>query len=143
MPAPFTDAWARACCAALDASAEYRAATGDRAWSIALACDAEPAAGLDAAAAVDFELADGRCRAARATTPDAATADVVLRGSYATWKAVVEGVLDPVAAVMSGRLAVERGSLMSLMPLVGPARALLAVARTVPTDFPGETAPAA
>jgi putative sterol carrier protein len=140
MPAPFTDDWARACCAALNASAEYRAAAGDRAWTIALACDAEPAAGLTDAAAVDFDLAAGGCRGARATTPDGAAAAVVLRGSYATWRAVVAGDVDPVAAVMGGRLAVERGSFMTLMPLVGPARALLAVAREVPTEFPDATA---
>jgi putative sterol carrier protein len=136
MPAPFTDDWARACCAALNASPDYRAAAGDRAWTIALACDPEPAAGLPAAAAVDFDLAAGGCRGARATTPEGAEASVVLRGSYATWEAVVRGELDPVAAVTSGRLAVERGSFMTLMPLVAPARALLAAARTVPLEPP-------
>jgi putative sterol carrier protein len=138
MPAPFTDDWARACCAALNASAEFRAASGDRPWSIALACDPAPSAGIAHATAVDFELADGGCRAARVTAPADARAGVVLRGSYETWAAVVRGDLEPVAAVTSGRLAVERGSFMTLLPLVGPARALLAAARTVPTELAGE-----
>jgi putative sterol carrier protein len=136
MPAPFTDSWARACCAALADSAEYRAAAGDRAWTIALACDAEPAAGIAAAAAVDFDLAAGGCRSARATTPEDARADVVLRGDLATWAAVLRGDVDPVAAVTSGRLEIARGSMFALFPLVGPARALLAAARAVPTELP-------
>lgn len=138
MPAPFTDAWASACCAAINASPTYRAAAGDRGWSIALACDAEPAAGIVAPTAVEFDLAGGGCRTARVTAPAAAGAPVVLRGSYATWKAVVRGDVDPVAAVTAGRLAIDRGSLMSLLPLVAPARALLAAARTVDTAFPDE-----
>ncbi len=140
MPAPFTDDWARACCAAVNASAAYRAAAGDRAWTVALACDAEPAAGLAAPAAVDFDLAGGGCRGARATAPEQAAAAIVLRGSYATWTAIVRGDLDPVAAVTTGRLRLDRGSLMALLPLVGAARALLGAARTVPTDLAGEAA---
>ncbi len=137
MPAPFTDDWARACCAAVAASPAFRAAAGDRAWTIALACDAEPAAGLPEAAAVDFAFAGGACRSARAVAPEAAAADVVLRGRYATWQALVRGELDPVAAVTTGRLAVARGSLPALLPLVGAARALLEAARSVPAEAPG------
>jgi len=45
-------------------------------------------------------------------------------------------VVDPVAAVTSGRLEIARGSMFALFPLVGPARALLAAARAVPTELP-------
>jgi putative sterol carrier protein len=61
---------------------------------------------------------------------------VVLRGDLATWAAVLRGDVDPVAAVTSGRLEIARGSMFALFPLVGPARALLAAARAVPTELP-------
>ena len=50
----------------------------------------------------------------------------------------MRGELDPLAAVVTGRLAVVRGALTTLMLHVAAARALVAVARAVPTEFPDE-----
>jgi putative sterol carrier protein len=88
--------------------------------------------------AVELTLDRGRCHDARAIAPSAVTADLVLAGAYPTWKAIVRGALDPVAAVATGRLTLARGSLAALMPQMGAARALVACARQVPTRFPDE-----
>lgn len=138
MPLPFTDAWAAAYCAALNASASYRAAAGGWPWPVVLAMDPAPALGFPDAVAIEVTLDRGSCRGARLTTPDATDAPIVLRGPYDAWKSIVRGELDPVLAVATGRLALARGALTTLMFHTGAARALVAVARDVPTEFPDE-----
>jgi putative sterol carrier protein len=68
----------------------------------------------------------------------AVEAPFVLRGSYETWKAVMREGLDPVMAVATGRLALERGALTTLMLHTRSARLLVELARQVPTRFPDE-----
>lgn len=140
MPRPFTPEWAAAFQDAIDASAEYRAAAASWTWGVALALDPAPALGYPEPVAVALELDRGTCRGARLVPTAAADTDFVLRGDYATWKAIVRGAVDPMTAVATGRLAVARGALTTLMLHVGAARALVAVARTVPTEFPDEAA---
>jgi putative sterol carrier protein len=138
MPRPFTDAWADACCAAVNASAAYRGAAADWPWPVALAMDAAPELGYPEPLAVELTLDRGACRGARLTTPDATSAPIVLRGAYAAWKHIVRGELDPVTAVATGRLTLARGALTTLMLHTRAARALVAVAGEVPTEFPDE-----
>jgi putative sterol carrier protein len=88
--------------------------------------------------AVQVALDRGTAGAATVVAGDAATADVVLGASYATWKEIVRGTLDPVGAVMSGRLRLVRGSLMTLMSQINAARALVNCAASTPTEFPDE-----
>ena len=140
MPRPFTPEWAAAFHDAINASAEYRAAAGSWTWSVALALEPDPALGYPEAVAVALDLNRGTCRAARLVPAAAADTDFVLRGDYAAWKAIVRGALDPMTAVATRRLAVARGALTTLMLHVGAARALVAVARVVPTEFPDEAA---
>lgn len=138
MPLPFTDAWAAACCDAVNASAGYRAAAANWPWPVALAMDPAPELGYPDAVAVELALDRGACRGARLTPADATDAAIVLRGPYDAWKRIVRGELDPVLAVATGQLALARGALTSLMLHTGAARALVAVAREVPTEFPDE-----
>jgi putative sterol carrier protein len=140
MPRPFTPDWAAAFHTAVNASADYRAAAAGWTWSVALALDPAPALGYPDAVAVALDLDRGTCRGARLVPAAAADTAFVLRGDYPTWKAIVRGALDPMAAVATGKLAVDRGALTTLMLHVGAARALVAVARAVPTEFPDEHA---
>jgi putative sterol carrier protein len=137
-PRPFTPEWAAAFGAAVNASTEYRAAAGNWTWSVALALEPTAAFGYPDPVAVTLDLHRGECRGTAVTGADGGGADFVLRGSYETWKAIVRGALDPMTAVATGRLAVARGSLTTLMLHVGAARALVQVAQAVPTAFPDE-----
>ena len=69
--------------------------------------------------------------------PTAIDATFVLRADYATWKAVVTGGLDPIGAVMAGRIRLT-GPLTTLLMHTAAATALVGAARQVPTRFPDE-----
>ena len=96
-----------------------------------------PAFGYADPVAAELVLDRGTCRAATVLAPGAVTAPFVLRATYDVWKKVVRGELDPVAAVISGRIKLT-GAVMTLMMHTRAARALLACAALVPTEFPDE-----
>ena len=139
---PFTQSWADALRASINASHEYAAAAGSWTWPVALAMDPAPALGYPDAVAILLDLRHGECRAARALSPSALRAPFVVRGDYATWKEIMRGALDPVTGIMRKRLRLA-GSLATLIMHVRAAKALVACAASVPTIFPDEPAPAA
>ncbi|MGZ8377405.1 MAG: SCP2 sterol-binding domain-containing protein [Gemmatirosa sp.] len=139
MHRPFTQPWADAFRDAINADADYRAAASGWTWPVALLLDPpEPALGYPEPVAVQVALDRGTAGEARMLPGSAADADIVLGADYATWKQVVRGGLDPVGAVVSGRIRLVRGSLMTLMMHVNAAKALVACAAQVPTAFPDE-----
>jgi putative sterol carrier protein len=138
--APFSQPWADALRALLNADATWRDASKNWRWSLALAMDAEPSLGFPDAVAVELDLVNGNCERAEARPAAEVTSDYVLRGDYATWKSIVREDVDAVGAVMTGKLKLAKGSLLSLMSHVASARALVACARRVDTHFPDEPA---
>lgn len=137
MHLPFTPPWATAFRDAIAADAGYRAAAARWTWPVALVLEPEPAFGYPDAVAVELALDRGDCHGAAIRAADAVTAPFVLRAPYATWKAVVRGELDPLAAVTLGRIRVQ-GSIATLMLHARAATALVGCARAVPTRFPDE-----
>lgn len=135
---PFTAAWADAFCDAINADDAYRAAASGWTWPVALVVQARPDLGIADDTAVEVALDRGRCTAARAVPAADVTADIALRGAYDTWKRIVQGALDPVTAVTTGKLVLVRGSLATLLLHTAAARALVACAARVPTAFPDE-----
>ena len=131
---PFTAEWTAAFVQAINASAEYRAAA--RGWNdtLALRLEATPTLGYHADTVIVLALADGRCGSGVVMHGGEADAPITLRGDYAAWKDVFLGGIDPIGAVLRGRLAVE-GSLITLVRHARAAVALVAAARTVPTTF--------
>lgn len=135
---PFTQPWADALCAAITADADYRDAAAAWAWPVALVLDRAPDLGYPDDVAVELVLDRGACHGATVLAADDARAPIVLRAPYDVWKALAVGALDPIAGVMSGRLRLARGSIMTLMSNVKAATALVSCARAVPTAFPDE-----
>lgn len=135
MHRPFTPEWAAAFRDAINADAEYKTAGAGWTWPLALSLSADAARGYPQDVAVELELSRGSCSDARIKVGDKATTDFVLRGDYETWKAVVSGQLDPVVAVTMGKLRLVQGSLTTLMLQTKAAKALVACAQQVPTDF--------
>ncbi|MBI2797480.1 MAG: SCP2 sterol-binding domain-containing protein [Gemmatimonadetes bacterium] len=133
---PFTAEWAQAMRDAVNNSAAYKEAAAKWTWPVALVVDANPAAGYPGAVAVELELDRGTCTAARAVDPAQVTADFVLRASLDTWKGLVDGSIDAVAAVAGGQVKLT-GSMMTLMMHAKAAKALVRCARDVPITFDG------
>jgi ribonucleoside-diphosphate reductase beta chain len=145
----FGEAWAARWAAEVDGSDAYRRAAAGWEGALVLRLAAEAAdprasapdgAGRETGAvpAVWADLFHGRCRGARAAMPaDLATAPFVLEAPLAIWQRLLEARLDPLWAVISGKVKLARGSVAALVPWAGAARELVAAARRVPTAFPG------
>lgn len=131
----FSDSWTVAWATELVASEAYQRAAST--WEGSIVLSMAQADGGEQAAYVD--LWHGECRAARAATEDdLATADYLIRAELATWRKVMEGELDPVFGLMSGRLKLARGSLARLLPYVEASKELVAAASRVDTLLPDE-----
>lgn len=137
MPRPFTQPWADAFHAAINADADYRRAAAGWKWPVTLVLDpARPEAGYPESVGVELDLDRGVCHGARLVPGAAARSDIVLAADYPTWKEVVGRTLDPVVGVATGRIRLARGSLMTLMLHTGAAKALVSCAADVPTEWP-------
>lgn len=123
----FSDAWARACRDEINASREYREAGATWEDAVAFAMD-QP--GGERAVFVD--LWRGECREARQARPgDLDRAPYVIRGDEDTWHAVLEGRLEPLQALVTGKLKLEKGSIGALAFHIRSARELVACASRV------------
>jgi putative sterol carrier protein len=136
-PEIFTDAWARAWGEELRASESYRSAAGGWEGAIALTLEGNGDPGALQDRSVLLDLWHGECRDARAAEPsDLERAPFLLRAPAAVWKRVLEGDLDPLLAVMSGKLELARGSVASLVPYSRASKELVLAARRIDATFP-------
>jgi len=55
--------------------------------------------------------------------------------SYARWKEVIQGNLDPIKGMMEGKLKLSRGDLPTIVRFVESSRQLVVSASKVPTEF--------
>lgn len=134
----FSDSWTVAWAAELVASEAYQRAA--RTWEGSIVLSLIHPDGGEQAAYVD--LWHGECRAARAAgADDLETADYLIRADLANWRRVMEGELEPIFALMSGRLKLARGSLARLLPYVEASKELVAAAGRVDTEMPEGLAP--
>ncbi len=139
MPAFFSDAWAEAVCAALTASAAYREAAesweGDLCF-VATVGEAADGSRLDADRTAYLDLHRGACRGARAVASAAeAGAAFAIEAAYGDWHRILGGTLDPIMAVMLGRLRVT-GDKSAVLRHARAAKAMVACAASVETAWP-------
>jgi putative sterol carrier protein len=131
----FSDAWARACAALINANEAYRLAAREWEGPIVLLMSTDAGPGDDQR--VFLDLWHGECREARAATiGDEATARYVLAGASEAWRQVLTGRVPPILALMTGRLRLAKGSLLELLPYVAAAKELVAAASAVLAEFP-------
>jgi putative sterol carrier protein len=129
---PFTPEWADAFCAAVNASESYRAAAARWTWPVAFVVQRDPARGFAHDTAVVLTLEKGRCTGVKLVDGKHAIASFVFRATYERWRLVVRGELDPIIGVVKGEIGMS-GSMAALMLHSRAAKALIEVARTVPT----------
>ncbi|HEX5725882.1 MAG TPA: SCP2 sterol-binding domain-containing protein [Longimicrobiaceae bacterium] len=134
----FTEEWSRACCEELNRHDGYRQAAADWEGASVMVMTADPAQGVDQDRAVYLDAARGHCHGARLATPeDLEQAPYVFQADPATWKRLMAGEVEPVAAVMTGKLKLTRGSLMTLAKHAAAASAMVKAVALVPSTFPG------
>ena len=136
----FTEEWANACCEALNRGGTYAvAAAGWEEGASVLTMAADPEHGIMEDRAVLLDAHRGHCNGARmATEADMEAASFVFRADAATWKRLLAGEVEPVAAIMAGKLKLTKGSLMTLAKYAKAATAMVAAAGEVGGTFPAE-----
>lgn len=133
----FTDDWARAWCEQINASDEYAGAARTWEGAVVLQVRRDPASGIERDRAIYADLWHGECRKARvATADDLSSAPYVIQSDPHTWNRVLNGELDPLLALMRGKLKLVKGNLTQLTRYVWAARELVACAGRVETSFP-------
>jgi putative sterol carrier protein len=132
--------WLDAFASAINESATYRDAAATWEGAIAFVFGAEPDRGVPEDVWALLDLWHGECRDARIVRPDeGAMAPYVIRAPYTRWRSILEGELDPIKAMMQGKLRV-RGNLATIVRYVRAANELVRLTGTVPTEFVGERA---
>lgn len=130
----FSDRWARACAAAINANEAYRAAATAWEGAVILHVVARDPAGERR---VYLDLWRGECRQARVgTEEDDASARYILAGEGRTWQQLLSGSTPPMMAIMTGRLRLTKGTMTELLPHVESARQLVVSVASVTAVFP-------
>lgn len=133
----FSGDWAAAWSDVLNASDRYRESAADWEGAIVFEMTAEPSHGLEEDRRVWMDLWKGTCREGRvATEADLNDAPFVISADPATWKRIFGKEVDPLLALMQGRLKLTRGNMATLARYVGAAKELVACATQVETAFP-------
>ena len=134
-----TEAWFQDLVTRINASDAYREAAADWEGDIAFLVEAEPDRGLPADVWGLLDLWHGACRGGGVIHADRGReAAYILRAPYSRWKEVVTGELDPIKAMMQGKLKVQ-GDLPTIVRHVRAANELVELTQQIPTEFPDET----
>ena len=132
----FSEEFAQAYKDELNKSERYRQAAGGWKWKVGLVV--EPDAGLDAAKGILLDLFEGEARDVRVVSPEEArTADFVISGAYSQWKSLMRRELDPMRAMLTGKLKVK-GDLATLMRYTRAANEMTEATTRIDIDFPDE-----
>jgi len=130
--------WAEAFCQALNESPEYRSAAFK--WEgdiIFLAVNIPPEVGQSDKSAMKFFLKHGQCRGVEVYTEDAvaqADAPYILEADYKTWLDVIAGKIQPIPAMVLGKIKVKKGSFAVLAQYAPAALAMIKAAQRVGTQ---------
>ena len=133
-----SEAWATAYQKAVNDNPQYRTAGKD--WThgkVAFIVKADPTIDLPGDMAILLDVNAGACHGAAYMTGDEARtgAAFAVEGPYDNWKQLIVDGLDPIKALMQGRLRLTKGHLPTMIRYVESSKQLLASAQNVPTSF--------
>lgn len=125
----------------INGSAEYADAAATWEGDLVFVYEREPDKSVPDDVYSWLDLWHGRCRAIEMLQgpqdPKAASAQFTISAPYSRWKSVMRGELDPVKAMMQGKMKVK-GDLPTIVRYVQAANVLVALAGQVPTEFVDE-----
>jgi putative sterol carrier protein len=132
----FTHEWAVACGDQINANEDYRKAARTWKWPMVLTMKADAKLELPERS-VYLDLFEGDCREARAAQPaDIEHAHYIISADPPTWKRVLDRDLEPIPGLLRGKLKLDKGGLVSLLPYVTAAKEMVSSAANVDTRYP-------
>jgi len=132
-----SEAWTLAYKEAVNHNENYKTAGKD--WThgaVAMIIEKQPDLGIAQDVGMVLDVHQGTCRGTNYVLGSLpADATFVITGTYERWKEVVQGKLDPIKAMMQGKLKLKKGHLPTMLRYVEASRQLVESASRVPTEF--------
>ena len=139
MPEFPSEEWFQDYIRAIDTSQEYAEYAATWEGDVIIQVEAEPDKGLPDDVRGRLDLWHGGCRGGGIVDEErAAAAEFVVRAPYSRWKDVINGDLEPVKALVQGKLRVH-GDLPKILRYVKGTQELAYIAGQVDTTFPDES----
>lgn len=139
----FSDAWARELARRLNESEVYRASGKGWKYKTALVASADPSVDVPQETAIYLDLADGTCKEAHnAREGEVDACAYVLVATPRTWAQVVRGQRSIHPAILSGKVKLTKGSMLTLIAYMKSANEMVAQATRINTRFPAKLAAA-
>ena len=138
MPTFPSDAWFQRFIELINGSSEYAEAAGDWEGDVSLLIEAEPDKQVRDDVWAWLDLWHESCRGGGLVDGErGARAAFVIRAPYSRWKEIVLGRLEPVKAMMQGKLRVQ-GDLPAIVRQIRAVNELVHLAGQIDTTFPDE-----
>lgn len=135
--AAFSEEWCQAYGERIRASEAYRRSAATWEWPMVYIVTKDPSVGINEDLGIYLDLFHGECREARAATPaDLQSAPYAIQADPYTWKQVLDRKVEPISAMMRGKLKLVRGNLVTVARYVTAAKHLVDAACEVPTEWP-------
>jgi putative sterol carrier protein len=136
-----SEAWLTECVDKLNTSKEYEEAAATWEGDLCFVIEAQPDIGIATDLWAWVDLWHGKCRDFKygLTPEEGEKARFTIRASFPRWKQVVKQELDPVKAMMSGKLRLK-GDIFTMIRHIKAAKAFVHVTGTVQTEFIDEQA---
>ena len=136
MGIPFpSEAWLKALMVQLNQSQKYRDAA--KGWEGDMWVVLDPEGALKDPVAMYLDLWHGECRSVHAQAPgEELKAAFVLRAPYSRFVDIIQGKLDPITAMMGGRLSVK-GNMAMMMRNIPGVLQFVRECHALDTDFVG------
>lgn len=130
--------WTQAFADAVNNNEVYR--THGKAWTfgaVAMVISKDEAVGIPDDTGMILDVHEGQCRGAEYVFGMDAVMDspFVIVAPYERWKKVIDGDLDPIKAMMEGKLKMTKGHLPTMLRFVLSSRALVTSATDVATEY--------
>lgn len=134
----WTDAYAEA----VNANEAYTVAGKD--WThgpVAMVVQADPSLGIEQDTGMILDVEGGTCRGTLylegMEAVEAEDPPFIIVAPYDRWKEVIGGDIDPIKAMMQGKLKLTKGHLPTMLRYVESSRQLVVSAKNVETEFVG------
>jgi len=132
--------WAAAYKDAINSNPRYQVAGKE--WThgvVAMVVKAAPAIGIAEDICLWLDVHGGACRDTRIiSAPEAEAAPFVIVSTYPLWKQVIRREIDPIKAMMQGKLKLTKGHMPTIVKYVNASRELVESTSMVETKFRDE-----